>query len=67
MPRGGRTVAVADTSRRMPGRGAYLCLAGDQAGAAPACVAVAVKRNAISRALRAPAALDSQLVESDSR
>jgi len=61
------TVAVADPAARMSGRGAYLCRDAHGVRAAPACVDAALKRNAIARALRAPAALDSQLVESVSR
>jgi predicted RNA-binding protein YlxR (DUF448 family) len=62
--------AVADELARMPGRGAYLCRddgATERAAPAPACLALATRRGAIARALRAPVVLDPKLVESVSR
>jgi len=62
-----RAVAVLDAQGRMPGRGAYLCR--QPGGALPAaeCLATALRRRAIPRALRAAAAVDAKLVESVSR
>jgi predicted RNA-binding protein YlxR (DUF448 family) len=56
----------------MPGRGAYLCRAGDAARPQESCLALAERRGAIGRALRRalPGGLvlnDSKLVESVSR
>jgi predicted RNA-binding protein YlxR (DUF448 family) len=62
-----RRVAVADRDATMPGRGAYLCRAGDPAGAAgladPACLERATRRGGIPRALRSAVTLDPKLVE----
>jgi predicted RNA-binding protein YlxR (DUF448 family) len=67
-----RTHAVADPLARMPGRGAYLCRAGDGARPDERCLRQAERRGAIARALRRalPGGLvlnDSKLVESVSR
>jgi predicted RNA-binding protein YlxR (DUF448 family) len=58
-----RRLAVADRAGTMPGRGAYLCSAGD-ALADPACLQRATRRGGIARALRSAVALDPKLVES---
>ncbi len=58
--------AVEDRDGTMPGRGAYLCRAGD-GGPASACVALALRRRAIQRTLRAPVSVDPKIVESVSR
>jgi predicted RNA-binding protein YlxR (DUF448 family) len=63
----GTVLAVADDSATMPGRGAYLCLAADDSGPAERCVALANRRGAIARTLRARVPLDPKLVESVSR
>jgi len=63
----GRPLAVLDAGARMPGRGAYLCssaAAGEAAGPISACLALALRRGAIARALRAPVTVDPKLVES---
>ncbi len=59
-----QAIATADPGAVLPGRGAYLCRDRDRAGAAPECVAQAIRRNALSRALRAKVTLDPKLVES---
>jgi hypothetical protein len=51
----------------MAGRGAYLCREDGRAEPAPACLAIALRRSAIPRALRAAATVDPKLVESVSR
>ena len=48
----------------MPGRGAYLCRAHEPAGPAAECLAAAMRRGGIARALRAPATFDPKIVES---
>jgi predicted RNA-binding protein YlxR (DUF448 family) len=64
---GARAVAVHDAASRMQGRGAYLC-AGEQPGLpAPECLAEAIRRGGIARALRAAVTLDPKIVESVSR
>jgi predicted RNA-binding protein YlxR (DUF448 family) len=64
---GARAFAVHDAERRMQGRGAYLC-AGEQPGLpAPDCLAEAIRRGGIARALRAAVTLDPKIVESVSR
>jgi predicted RNA-binding protein YlxR (DUF448 family) len=50
--------AVLDRRARMPGRGAYLCRGEDPVSPRPECLAQAVKRRAIARALRQPIAGD---------
>ena len=67
-PAGAKTYAVADPDALMPGRGAYLCRVGD-ARASEECLALALRRGGIPRALRRaiPGGLvlnDSELVES---
>jgi predicted RNA-binding protein YlxR (DUF448 family) len=47
---------VLDPDATMPGRGAYLC--------GPACAERAIKRRAVSRALRGPAEISEDFVES---
>ena len=60
---GGRR-AVCDRHAIMPGRGAYLCV-GESSGAPRSeCLAPAVRRGALSRALRCKVSLDDELVES---
>jgi uncharacterized protein len=63
----GRT-AVLDPPARLPGRGAYLCVA-EAEGDVPAgaCLEQAIKRRAFARALRAPVSLEDKLVESVGR
>jgi hypothetical protein len=51
----------------MPGRGAYLCRGGAPEEPAAGCLALALRRSAIPRALRAAATVDPKLVESVSR
>jgi predicted RNA-binding protein YlxR (DUF448 family) len=67
--KGSQTVAVADPHARMPGRGAYLCRDAAAPGPAQECLALAMRRGGIPRALRRaiPGGLvlnDSELVES---
>jgi predicted RNA-binding protein YlxR (DUF448 family) len=60
-------IAVADRAGTLPGRGAYLCRAGDaHAGAVadPSCLERATRRGGIARALRSAVTLDPKLVES---
>jgi predicted RNA-binding protein YlxR (DUF448 family) len=59
--------AVPDCDGTMPGRGAYLCRGADHASANGDCLARALKRGAIARALRSPVTFDPKLVESVSR
>jgi uncharacterized protein len=64
--------AVLDRLGRMPGRGAYLCRAGEREHPDAGCLALAIKRRGIARALRRPVATDSfsddvKLVESSGR
>jgi uncharacterized protein len=47
---------VLDPAAKMPGRGAYVC--------GPDCCERAVKRRAVSRALRGPAEISEDFVES---
>lgn len=60
--------AVYDRAGSMPGRGAYLCRA-DGVAEIPAadCIANALRRGGIPRALRAAVKLDPKLVESVNR
>lgn len=51
---GGRV--VTDPAAKLPGRGAYVC--------GPECAERAVKRRAVSRALRGPAEISEDFVES---
>ena len=59
---GGR--AVHDRAATMPGRGAYLCRGRDPGLPAADCLALAMRRRAVPRALRAAVTLDPKLVES---
>jgi predicted RNA-binding protein YlxR (DUF448 family) len=59
--------AVHDRDGSLPGRGAYLCRARGAAEPAAACLALAMRRGAIPRALRSAVTLDPKLVESVSR
>jgi predicted RNA-binding protein YlxR (DUF448 family) len=65
---GGRSRrAVLDRAGTLPGRGAYLCR-GETAGEpAVACLALALRRGGIARALRCAVTIDPKLVESMSR
>ena len=63
---GARPLAVIDRARTMPGRGAYVC-AGEDGAPRASCVELGVRRNAFARTLRAPVALDPEIVESVSR
>jgi len=66
--KGARTArAVWDRDGRMPGRGAYLCRAGDAELPVAQCLAQASRRGALARGLRAAVTLDAELVESVSR
>ena len=56
--------AVADHDGRLPGRGAYLCRDQDSARPEAACLALALGRKALPRALRASVTVSSELVES---
>jgi predicted RNA-binding protein YlxR (DUF448 family) len=58
---------VHDRRYSMPGRGAYLCAAADREAPAAECLALAIRRGGIARALRSSVTLDSKLVESVSR
>ena len=61
-------MAVLDRAARLPGRGAYLCRANmDGDVPTPDCLALATKRRAVARALRASVSLDPKLVESMGR
>jgi predicted RNA-binding protein YlxR (DUF448 family) len=61
---GSQLRAVHDRAGSMPGRGAYLCR--EQGGETPSadCLANAMRRGGIPRALRSPVKLDPKLVES---
>jgi predicted RNA-binding protein YlxR (DUF448 family) len=56
--------AVADRDARMPGRGAYLCLGESPGLPAGDCLALAMRRGGIARALRCSVTVDPKLVES---
>jgi predicted RNA-binding protein YlxR (DUF448 family) len=60
-------LAVHDPDGRMPGRGAYLCRGPGAATPAQACLAQALRRGGIARALRTAVTVDPKLVESVSR
>ena len=63
--RAGARQAVLDREGTMPGRGAYLCRgAGSRASRSRDCLARALKRGAIARALRCAVILPVELVES---
>ncbi len=59
-----RARAVCDREKRMPGRGAYLCCAGQRELPVAECLQRAIHRGAIARALRSAVSLDPKLVES---
>jgi predicted RNA-binding protein YlxR (DUF448 family) len=59
--------ATIDHTGAMPGRGAYLCRERPSGGPARSCLDLADRRGAIARALRSPAKIDRELVESLSR
>ena len=48
----------------MPGRGAYLCVGRAPAEPLAQCLTMAMRRNAIARALRSAVTIDPKLVES---
>jgi predicted RNA-binding protein YlxR (DUF448 family) len=56
--------AVHDPHGTMPGRGAYLCRGAGASEPLAACLALALRRRAIPRALRSAVTLDPKLVES---
>ena len=56
--------AVLDRSGTMPGRGAYLCCDTASNGSATACVALAMRRGGLARALRCSVKISPELVES---
>jgi predicted RNA-binding protein YlxR (DUF448 family) len=66
---GARARAVIDREAKMPGRGAYLCRAGEAPAAPPAaaCAALAGRNRGLARALRAPVGIGSELIESVGR
>jgi predicted RNA-binding protein YlxR (DUF448 family) len=59
--------AVPDREGTMPGRGAYLCRGTDAVTPAEACLARAMRRGGIARALRSPVTFDHKPLESMSR
>jgi predicted RNA-binding protein YlxR (DUF448 family) len=59
--------AVLDRAGTLPGRGAYLCLGATAGEPAVACLALAIRRGGIARALRCSVTIDPKLVESVSR
>jgi predicted RNA-binding protein YlxR (DUF448 family) len=59
--------AVHDRDGTLPGRGAYLCRGEEPDRPAAACVALAMRRGGIARALRAAVTVEDKLVESVSR
>jgi predicted RNA-binding protein YlxR (DUF448 family) len=56
--------AVADSDCTMPGRGAYVCRGSDAELPAADCLARAMHRGGIARALRSAVIVDPKLVES---
>jgi predicted RNA-binding protein YlxR (DUF448 family) len=64
---GSATRAVQDRAGSMPGRGAYVCRGEGVEAPAVECMAQAMRRGGIPRALRAAVKLDPKLVESVSR
>jgi predicted RNA-binding protein YlxR (DUF448 family) len=64
---GASRIAVLDRDGRMPGRGAYICRGEKPHEPARACLALALRRRAIPRALRAAVTVDPKLVESMGR
>lgn len=59
--------AVLDRDGTLPGRGAYLCAGAAPGEPAASCLALALRRGAIARALRSAVTVDPKLVESVSR
>jgi len=57
-------LAVRDRAGTMPGRGAYLCRDGGSDEPDAACLALALRRRGIARALRCTVTVDPKLVES---
>jgi predicted RNA-binding protein YlxR (DUF448 family) len=57
-------LAVQDHAGTMPGRGAYLCRRSDVELPVADCLAEAMRRGGIPRALRSAVKLDPKLVES---
>ena len=55
---------MIDRERTMPGRGAYLCRGESADEPAADCLALALRRRAIARALRCAVTLPDELVES---
>lgn len=66
---GGEGAAVVlDPAARMPGRGAYVCRVDGESRPSARCLALAVRRGGIARALRCRAQLNPQdFVESVSQ
>jgi predicted RNA-binding protein YlxR (DUF448 family) len=62
--KGRRPAVVLDPAARMAGRGAYLCRGVSAAEPTAECLALALKRGAIPRALRCSVSLPVELVES---
>jgi predicted RNA-binding protein YlxR (DUF448 family) len=56
--------AAIDRAGTMPGRGAYLCRGSSADEPAADCLALALRRRAIPRALRCAVTLPDELVES---
>jgi len=61
----GARVAVVDRAATLPGRGAYLCCHAASGAVEPACLARALRKGALSRALRTNVSPSPELVESD--
>jgi predicted RNA-binding protein YlxR (DUF448 family) len=66
--RGRSRRAVIDPAGTLPGRGAYLCAGPGDTNAPtppnPDCLQLAERRRGVARALRCPATLDPEIVES---
>jgi predicted RNA-binding protein YlxR (DUF448 family) len=56
--------AVQDRDGTLPGRGAYVCRSADTTVPVADCLARALRRGGIARALRCAVTLDPKLVES---
>jgi predicted RNA-binding protein YlxR (DUF448 family) len=63
----GAALAVHDERGTMPGRGAYLCRAEQGSQPEGACLAQALRRSAIGRALRCSVAIAPEGLESVSQ
>ena len=63
----GTAVAVHDERGTMPGRGAYLCRGAHGSQPDGACLATALRRGAIGRALRCSVAVAPERLESVSQ